>query len=111
MRCTRSGLGLVFLLFFGGGGCALTYIDANGDQHAIGFLDVAVRSPASIALAGDVVEVSSLGLSIGQTAQGGYVTAGFNRVTTAALRDNSLVLGNPILGLSLLGDRTEGQVK
>ena len=83
------------------GGCALTYTDANGDRHAIGLLDVSVRATAAPeTLAGDVVEVTSLGLSIGQNAQGGYRTAGFNREATAALRDNALVLGNPVTALS-----------
>src|SRR5438552_6597146 len=82
-------------------GCAFTYPDANGDRPAVGLLDVAVRAPAAReTFAGDVVEVTSLGLSIGQTAQGGYLTAGFNRETTAALRDNALVLGNPVTALS-----------
>jgi len=83
------------------GGCAFTYTDANGDRHAIGLMDITVRAPAAPEMfAGDVVEVTSLGLSIGQNAQGGYLTAGFNRETTAALRDNALVLGNPVTALS-----------
>jgi hypothetical protein len=92
------------LLGFGAGlgGCAFTYTDANGDRHAIGLLDIAVRAPAAPeTLAGDVVEVTSLGLSVGQNAQGGYLTAGYNHETTAALRDNALVLGNPVTALSL----------
>jgi hypothetical protein len=82
-------------------GCAFTYTDGNGDRHAIGLMDITVRAPAAPdTFAGDVVEVTSLGLSIGQTAQGGYLTAGFNRETTAALRDKALVLGNPVTALS-----------
>src|SRR3982751_3632416 len=83
------------------GGCAFSYTDINGNRHAVGLLDITVRAPAAPeTFAGDVVEVTSLGLSIGQTAQGGYLTAGFNRETTAALRDNALVLGNPVTALS-----------
>ena len=60
-----------------------------------------MRAPAAPeTFAGDVVDVTSLGLSIGQNAQGGYLTAGYNRQTTAALRDNALVLGNPVTALS-----------
>ncbi|MGD9615343.1 MAG: hypothetical protein AB7H90_09360 [Alphaproteobacteria bacterium] len=80
--------------------CAISYIDANGDQHAIGLLDIVVRSPsAPETLAGDVVEITSLGLSVGQNAQGGFITAGYSRQTTAALRDSAFVLGNPIAAL------------
>src|SRR5207302_10897810 len=48
------------------GGCAFSYTDANGDRHAIGLVDITVRAPTSTALAGDVVEITSLGLSVGQ---------------------------------------------
>lgn len=83
------------------GGCAFSYTDSNGDRHAIGLLDITVRAPAAPeTLAGDIVEITSLGLSLGQNAQGGYFTAGFNRQTTAALRDNALVIGNPVTALS-----------
>jgi hypothetical protein len=82
-------------------GCAFSYTDANGDRHVIGLVDYTVRAPAAPeTLAGDIVEVASIGISIGQNAQGGYFTAGFNRQTTAALRDNALVIGNPITALS-----------
>ena len=91
---------LVLVLATGLDGCAFSYTDANGDRHAIGLVDITVRAPTSTALAGDVVEITSLGLSIGQTAQGGYITAGFNREATAALRDNALVLGNPVIALA-----------
>jgi hypothetical protein len=98
---TRAAACLLLGLSTALGGCAFTYTDANGDRHAVGLLDVTVRAPAAPeTFAGDVVEVTSLGLSIGQTAQGGYLTAGFNRETTAALRDNALVLGNPVTALS-----------
>ena len=98
-RCAIASF--LVVLATGLGGCAFTYTDANGDRHVIGLVDITVRAPvAPETLAGDIVEVTSLGLSIGQTAQGGYLTAGFNRETTAALRDNALVLGNPITALS-----------
>lgn len=85
-------------------GCALTYFDSEGNQHVIGLVDITIRaSAAPETLAGDVVDVTSLGISIGQNAQGGYFTAGFNRQATAALRDNALVLGNPIT--ALVGNR------
>ena len=100
---------VLFLLGTGGVGCAFTYTDANGDRHTLGLVDITVRAPAAPeTLAGDVVEVTSLGLSIGQNAQGGYLTAGYNRQSTAALRDNALVLGNPIIALSAKY-KTEGE--
>jgi hypothetical protein len=106
-RCAIASF--LVVLATGLSGCAFTYTDANGDRHAVGLLDVTVRAPpAPETLAGDVVEVTSLGLSIGQTAQGGYLTAGYNRQTTAALRDNALVIGNPVAALSA-SRNTEGE--
>jgi hypothetical protein len=65
-------------------GCALSYTDAAGDHHAIGLLDIVVRpSTAPQTFAGSVVEITSLGFSVGRTAQGGYLTAGYNREVTA----------------------------
>jgi hypothetical protein len=102
IACVLLGLGS------GLGGCAFSYTDANGDRHAIGLVDITVRAPAAPeTLAGDVVEITTLGLSVGQTAQGGYLTAGFNREATATLRDNALVLGNPVTALTLSGQRIE----
>jgi len=100
---------VLFLLGTGGVGCAFTYTDANGDRHTLGLVDITVRAPAAPeTLAGDVVEITSLGVSIGQNAQGGFITAGFNRQTTATLRDNALVLGNPVTAL-LANRKNEGE--
>src|SRR5438552_11304200 len=110
-RRRSPGAIVSFLLVLGTGlgGCAYTYTDANGDRHAIGLVDSTVRAPAAPeTLTGDVVEVTSLGVSIGQNAQGGYLTAGYSRETTAALRDNALVIGNPITALSA-SRNTEGE--
>jgi hypothetical protein len=91
-------------------GCAFTYTDATGGRRTIGLVDMTVMAPADPeTLAGDVVEVTSLGLSIGQNAQGGYVTAGYNRQTTAALRDNALVIGNPVTAL-VPARRTDAEI-
>src|SRR5438874_10972446 len=111
-RRRSPGAIVSFLLVLGTalGGCAVSYTDANGDRHAIGLVDITVRAPAAPeTLAGDVVEVTSLGLSVGQNAQGGFITAGFNRQATAALRDNALVLGNPLTALAP-GDQHDKEI-
>jgi hypothetical protein len=46
--------------------------------------------------AGDVVDVTSAGISVGSTPQGGFLTLGYSRQVTAALRNNVLVLGDPL---------------
>src|SRR5215470_9107901 len=93
---TAAGWAMATLLC----GCALSYTDDSGNRHIIGLVDYTVRAPAAAeTIAGDVVEVTSIGLSIGQNAQGGYITAGYNRQATAVLRDDVVVLGNPITAL------------
>jgi hypothetical protein len=55
------------------------------------------------------VEITSVGLSVGRTTQGGYLTAGYNREVSAALRDNALVLGNPLALLSAAKQEQSGR--
>src|SRR6266849_6404677 len=103
-RCREGRRRIPVALFAGAAavlcGCAYSYTDTNGNHHTIGRLDITVRpSAAPKTLAGDVVEITTFGVSIGQTAQGGYVTLGFNREASAALRDNAVVLGDPINAL------------
>jgi hypothetical protein len=82
-------------------GCAVDYTDADGNRHVIGLADVTIHpSHDQGTFAGDVVDVTSAGISIGRTPQGGFVTIGYSREVTAALRDNVLVLGNPTSLLS-----------
>ena len=82
-------------------GCAFTYTDEAGARHTIGLVDIAVKAPANpTTLAGNVVDVTTVGVSLGQMAQGAYITAGYNHETTAVLRDNALVLGNPITAIA-----------
>jgi hypothetical protein len=89
-------------------GCSFSYVDAQGDQHVLGLVDYTVHAPGDPnTLAGNVLEVTSVGISVGQNAQGGYLTAGYNRQTTAALRDNAALLGNPVTALAATGPQSE----
>jgi hypothetical protein len=77
--------------------CAFNYTDTNGDRHTVGFVDITIHAPgAPQTFAGDVVDVASVGLTAGRTAQGGYVSLGYSHEISAALRDNALVVGNPL---------------
>ena len=77
--------------------CALSYTDTNGNRHTIGLVDISVHAPgAPQTFAGDVVDVAAVGITAGRTAQGGYITFGYSHEVSAALRDNALVVGNPL---------------
>jgi hypothetical protein len=82
-------------------GCAVDYSDADGSRHVIGLVNLTIhRSHDPDTFAGEVVDVTSAGISVGRTPQGGFVTLGYSRDVTAALRNNVLVLGNPTAPLS-----------
>jgi hypothetical protein len=76
--------------------CAFSYMDVNGDRHTIGLVDITVHPPAAReTFAGDVVEVTAVGLVVSKTAQGGHLGLGYSHEATAVLRDNVLIIGNP----------------
>jgi len=100
-RARGTSVSLTALLPLLCAACALNYIDAAGDRHTIGFVDITVHPPAAPeTFAGDVVEVSALGLIVSETAQGGYIALGYSHEATAALRNDVLVLGNPVQPLA-----------
>jgi hypothetical protein len=85
-------------------GCSLSYNDSHGYRHVIGMLDITIHPPAAPkTFAGDVVDLTSIGLAVGQTAQGGYVSIGYSHEVSANLRDNALVIGDIIHPLGSVG--------
>jgi hypothetical protein len=89
--------------------CAVSYLDGNGDRHIIGFADITIHAPVeSRTFAGDVVEVTAIGITASQTAQGGHLDVGYSHEITAALRDNALVVGDPLSPLSRSHQDTGG---
>ncbi len=96
-------------------GCAVVYTDADGTRHIIGLANVEIRPPADPrTIAGEVVDTTVIGLAIYNTdAQGGFVL-GYGRDVSAAIRDNALVIGNPLQAIQpsptgqVLGDASSG---
>jgi hypothetical protein len=76
-------------------GCAVSYDDAAGNRHVLGFADVTVAPAKNVTLAGDVVAVRTIGLYAGRNAQGRTLGLGYTSEITATIKDNALVLGNP----------------
>lgn len=82
-------------------GCAISYVDADGAQHVLGLVDLALRPPSSSqTFAGDVVDLRSLGVVASKTPQGGYLSVGYSRQVLATLRDDALVVGDPLSRLA-----------
>lgn len=78
--------------------CSYAYMDDAGVRHVVGFVDIAVSRPKNNpSLAGDVLDVTTVGLALSRNAQGGHLALGYSREVTAELLDNVLVIGNPLL--------------
>lgn len=77
--------------------CAAVYTNPDGTKHVVGLVRVSIR-PATdaVALAGDVVDVTVLGLGVYSTPPHSGLVLGYSREVTASIRDNALVLGNPL---------------
>jgi hypothetical protein len=75
------------------GSCALAYTDASGTQHVIGFVNIEVKPANESRLAGDVTAFSTVGISLLAGERGSSLALGYNRITTAAFRDNSVAFG------------------
>jgi hypothetical protein len=91
-------ISVVILLMTTGGiaGCAISYQDSAGAKHIIGMADVAVASVDNDnTIAGDVVVVSTIGVLASRNAQGSTFAFGYAKEATAAIKNDSFVLGNP----------------
>jgi len=93
-RNTRTALLGAVLLLPALSGCALSYDDAAGNRHVVGFVAMSVAPAKGETLAGNVVAVRTFGLLASRNAQGGTLALGYASETTAAIKDNALVLGN-----------------
>ena len=99
-------------------GCALVYDDVNGTRHVIGLANVEIRPPADHrTIAGDIVDVTIIGVGIYNTGVHGGLVLGYSRDVTASIRDNALVLGNPLQAIrarrpdAVVSDASSGKSK
>ena len=74
---------------------------ADGTRRIIGFVDMEVRPAADPrTVAGEVVDIRTIGLSLLDTDGGTSLALGWQRHIAASLRDDALVLGNPLTALN-----------
>lgn len=96
-----SGVRLALLFAVGAlllpllGGCAVDYVDEAGNRRIVGLVDLTLH-PAGGPGAGTVVDLTTVGIAIADTGQGGHVVLGYSRERTAVLRNDALVAGNPL---------------
>ncbi|HEY0833474.1 MAG TPA: hypothetical protein VGE72_06140 [Azospirillum sp.] len=79
------------------GGCSYSVTDEAGNRRIIGFVDMTVTPAApGSPVAGSVVDVTTVGVALARHGQGGHLAIGYTRDTVAVLRDDALVVGNPL---------------
>jgi hypothetical protein len=79
------------------GGCAVSYVDDDGTRHIIGFASIVIPPPdRHEPTAGNIIDLTTIGLSLNDMPDGQSITLGYSRAVTATLKDNALVLGNPL---------------
>jgi len=77
-------------------GCAASWVDEAGVRHVVGLVNLEIRPNEGLPLvAGSVVEIESLGLGIHSGEAGTSITVGYHAETTALLRNDVVVLGDP----------------
>lgn len=78
-------------------GCAISYVSDDGSRHVIGFASIVIPPAAQTQpTAGNVIDLTTVGLSLTDMPDGRSLTLGYSRAVTATLIDNALVLGNPL---------------
>lgn len=77
--------------------CAISYVDDAGNQHILGLASIIIApSTEGQPTAGNVVDLTTIGLSVNSMPDGNSLSLGYSRVVTASLKNNVLVLGNPL---------------
>ena len=76
--------------------CAHHYVDGDGNEHVIGLVKMEIiRSPGE-SIAGSVVAIESLGLSVTRTPDISFLNIGFIAEKSASLANNAIICGNPL---------------
>lgn len=96
MNAWKRSVGAVVLCVLLGA-CSMSFEDGQGGRRIIGFVDLTVTpAPKGSPVAGDVIDLTTVGLAVASTGQGGHLSIGYTRDVVATLHDDSLVLGDPL---------------
>ena len=81
-------------------GCSYSYVDAQGTHHVIGLVSLELRAyKDNETIAGAVADIRAIGLSVHSDPESTNVTFGYSRIVSGHLRNNVLVLGDPVAAL------------
>jgi hypothetical protein len=72
---------------------SVSYLDDDGIRHVVGWVDLAMPTAASSgALAGDFVDITTIGVALTNTAQGTSLSLGYSRDVVGSLLDDKAVV-------------------
>jgi hypothetical protein len=74
-------------------GCAVSYTDAEGMGHIVGIVDVVVKRPTPENIAGSIVDVTTVGVSVLSWDDRLSMGLGYLHLTSADFLDNALAIG------------------
>ena len=94
--CAAGRALLILASILAGSGCAYSYVDEDGSRRVIGLVDMRISEEHGPTVAGSLVDIRTVGVSVLENAQGMSLTVGYGREVTAALRDHALVQGQPM---------------
>ena len=87
------GLGLPLLT----AACSISWQEADGSRRVLGFVSLRLTDAADHpTFAGTAVTMTTIGLGVVATDAETIVNLGYLNIATANLRDNVLVIGNPL---------------
>lgn len=105
-RTRRTGTGLLCALILSG--CSYSYLDQNGARHVVGLVDMTIAASGDrSSYAGDVVDISGIGVAFSAAPDGWNFSVGYTRETFAGLRDNAMIVDNPLAVRSYLSRRND----
>ena len=78
--------------------CSISWQEADGSRRILGLVSLRLTETADHpTFAGNAVNITTIGLGVAATGTDTIVNFGYLNSATANLRDNALVLGNPLI--------------
>lgn len=80
-------------------GCTATWTEADGTRRILGLGVVAISIPSQTdqaTFAGSAVDMTTIGLALADAGDETVLTLGYLNLNMARLRNNSLVVGDPL---------------
>ena len=86
-------LSVYLILMFVMSGCAISYIDSEGNHNMVGFMNITMQGVENDKLkAGDKIEVTNVGILLSNGPLYSGVSVGYNKESTTSIKNDALVL-------------------